>query len=166
MSRAVRYAAPMTALAAPTAPRAKRAVSAAPRRWTYEEYHALDDDQRYEVLDGELTPMAPAPDYFHQDWLANLNELVRSHARKHRLGKVAFAPLDVVLDPHNTVQPDLIFVAKANEGIIQRRGIFGVPDLLVEVVSPSSQRRDRYQKKQLYARFGVKETRNAARGRT
>ena len=67
------------------------------------------------------------------------------------------APVDVVLDPENTVQPDIVFVAEANVGIIQRRAIFGVPDLLVELVSPSSVRRDRYDKKQLYARFGVKE---------
>jgi Uma2 family endonuclease len=63
----------------------------------------------------------------------------------------------VVLDPANVVQPDLIFVAAANLGILQRRGIFGVPDLLIELVSPSSVRRDRYDKRELYARFGVKE---------
>jgi Uma2 family endonuclease len=61
------------------------------------------------------------------------------------------------LDSENTVQPDLIFVAAANTGIIERRAIFGVPDLLVELVSPSSVRRDRRDKKVLYARFGVKE---------
>ena len=57
----------------------------------------------------------------------------------------------------NTVQPDIVLVAAGNVGIIQRRAIFGVPELLVELVSPSSVRRDRYDKKELYARFGVKE---------
>jgi Uma2 family endonuclease len=65
--------------------------------------------------------------------------------------------VDVVLDQENTVQPDLIFVAAANLGIVQRRALFGVPDLLVEMVSPSSVRRDRYDKRELYPRFGVKE---------
>jgi Uma2 family endonuclease len=65
--------------------------------------------------------------------------------------------LDVVLDPENTVEPDLVYIATANLGSIQRRAIFGVPDLLVEIVSPSSVQRDRYDKKELYARFGVRE---------
>jgi Uma2 family endonuclease len=65
--------------------------------------------------------------------------------------------VDVVLDAENAVQPDLVFISRANLGIIQHRAIFGTPDLPVELVSPSSVRRDRYDKKELYARFGVKE---------
>src|SRR2546422_11425878 len=126
------------------------------RRWTYEEYYKLDDDQRYEIIDGNLL-MAPAPDTWHQDWSREISLLLVTHVKRHKLGKVFMAPVDVVLDPENTVQPDIIFVAAANAGIIQRRAIFGVPDLLVELVSPSSVRRDRYDKKALYARFGVKE---------
>ena len=126
------------------------------KRWTYEEYYRLDDDQRYEIIDGNLL-MAPAPDTWHQDWARNLFRILDAHVLKHKLGKVFFAPLDVVLDEENTVQPDLLFVAAAKLGIIQHRAIFGTPDLLVELVSPSSVRRDRYDKKELYARFGVKE---------
>jgi Uma2 family endonuclease len=62
-----------------------------------------------------------------------------------------------VLDAENTVQPDLVFVSSAKLGVIQQRAIFGTPDLLVELVSLSSVRRDRYDKKELYARFGVEE---------
>ena len=65
--------------------------------------------------------------------------------------------MDLVFDPENTVQPDLVYVATANVGIIQRRALFGTPDLIIEIVSPSSVRRDRYDKKEIYARFGVKE---------
>ncbi len=126
------------------------------KRWTYEEYYQLDDDQRYEIIDGNLL-MAPAPDTWHQDWSRKLFRLVDRFVTKNRLGEVFYAPIDLVLDAENTVQPDLVFIAVANAGIIQRRAIFGVPDLLVEIVSPSSVRRDRYDKKELYARFGVKE---------
>lgn len=126
------------------------------KRWTYEEYYQLDDDQRYEIIDGNLL-MAPAPDTWHQDWSRKLFRLVDRFVTKNRLGEVFYAPIDLVLDAENTVQPDLLFVAAANAGIIQRRAIFGVPNLLVEIVSPSSVRRDRYDKKELYARFGVKE---------
>ena len=126
------------------------------KRWTYEEYYKLDDDQRYEIIDGNLL-LAPAPDTWHQDWSRELSMLVVTHVKHHKLGKVFIAPVDVVLDAENTVQPDIVFIAAANAGIIQRRAIFGTPDLLVELISPSSVRRDRYEKKDLYARFGVKE---------
>jgi Uma2 family endonuclease len=126
------------------------------KRWTYEEYYRLDDDQRHEIIDGNLL-MAPSPDQWHQDWSRDLTLLIGAHVKRQNLGKLFVAPFDVVLDPENTVQPDLIFVSTANFGIIQRRAIFGTPDLLVELISPSSVRRDRYDKKDLYARFGVKE---------
>lgn len=132
------------------------AVEKQGKRWTYEEYCRLNDDQRYELFDGDLL-VAPASDTRHQEWARNLFRLVDEHVRKGALGQVYFAPLDIVLDAGNVVQPDLVFVAAANAGIIQRRAIFGVPDLLVELISPSSVRRDRYDKKDLYARFGVKE---------
>ncbi len=126
------------------------------KRWTYEEYYCLDDDQRHEIIDGNLL-MAPSPDMWHQSWLGDLYTVIRNQVQRHKLGKVFVAPFDVVLDSENTVQPDLIFVATANLGIIQPRAIFGTPDLLIELISPSSVRRDRYDKKDLYARFGVKE---------
>ncbi len=126
------------------------------KRWTYEDYYKLDDDQRYEVIGGQLL-MAPAPTLWHQDWLMDLAVLLRQHIRKNHLGRLFIAPVDVVLDDENTVQPDLVFVASANTGILRQRAIFGAPDLLVELVSPASVRRDRYVKKELYARFGVKE---------
>jgi Uma2 family endonuclease len=126
------------------------------KRWTYEEYYKLEDDQRYEIIEGQLL-MAPAPDTWHQDWLGDLYSLLRSFVKMNKLGRLFFAPVDVVLDQENTVQPDLVFVSAKNAGIIQTRAIFGTPDLLVEIVSPSSGRRDRSQKMDLYARFGVKE---------
>lgn len=126
------------------------------KRWTYEEYARLQSDQRYEVIDGELL-MVPAPDTWHQDWSRQLYRRIDAHVLRGKLGEVFFAPMDVVLDEKNTVQPDIIFVSKANRQIIQKAAIFGTPDLLVELVSPSSVRRDRYIKHRLYARFGVKE---------
>ena len=126
------------------------------KRWTYEEYYRLNDDQRYEIIDGNLL-MAPSPDSWHQDWSRKLFRLMDQFVTRNKLGEVYYAPFDVVLDSDNTVQPDLIFVSSANLGIIKQRAIFGTPDLLVELISPSSVRRDRYDKKDLYARFGVKE---------
>lgn len=131
-------------------------VDKSAKRWTYAEYSRLGEEQRYEILNGELL-MAPSPDTWHQNWVGSLFRIVDTYVRQRNLGKVFLAPLDVVLDPENTVQPDLIFIGSEKLEIVQRPAVFGVPDLLIEIVSPSSVRRDRYQKKELYARFGVKE---------
>jgi Uma2 family endonuclease len=126
------------------------------KRWTYDDYYRLQDGQRYEIIDGDLL-MAPASDTWHQDWVNNLSFMVTAFVKAKKLGKVLTALTDVVLDQDNTVQPDLLFVSTAKASIIQQRAIFGVPDLLVEIISPTSVRRDRYIKRQLYARFGVQE---------
>ena len=94
------------------------------KRWTYEEYYRLEDDQRYEIIEGNLL-MAPSPDMWHQAWLNEINLLVTPFVKQRKLGRRFIAPFDVILDTENTVQPDLIFVATANLEIIQQRGIFG-----------------------------------------
>src|SRR5881396_2087955 len=90
------------------------------KRWTYDEYFRLDDDQRYEIIDGNLL-MAPAPDTWHQDWSRKLFRLVDRFVIARRLGEVFYAPIDVVLNAENTVQPDLVFVSTGEASIIQRR---------------------------------------------
>lgn len=128
------------------------------RRWTYEEYYRLDDDRRYELFNGELIPMQPpSPSASHQREILELAVLFRDFVKKKKLGEVFVAPLDVILDAGNTAQPDVIFIAKRNAGIVKDRGIFGAPDIVVEILSPGSVRRDRYDKRGLYARFGVPE---------
>src|SRR6478672_3806972 len=77
------------------------------KRWTYEEYYRLNDDQRYEIIDGNLV-MAPAPDTWHQSWIGELHMILQNHVKGRRLGKVFVSPVDVVLDSENTVQPDLV----------------------------------------------------------
>ena len=126
------------------------------KRWTYEEYYRLNDDQRYEIIDGNLL-MAPAPDTWHQSWLNEINLLLHQFVKQRKLGRIFIAPTDVVLDSQNTVQPDIVFVATATLGIIDTRSLFGTPDLLIELVSPGNARRDRLDEEKLYANFGVKE---------
>ncbi len=126
------------------------------KKFTYRDYLKLEDDKRYEIIEGELL-MAPAPRPYHQDVSAELFLRLRSYVKKKDLGKVYFAPVDVILDEENVVQPDILFISKVRLGIIKDRGIFGVPDLVVEVVSPSTFVRDTERKKKLYERFGVKE---------
>lgn len=77
--------------------------------------------------------MTPAPDPQHQDTLANLNDDLRQHVKSRGLGKVYFAPVDVILDNTTIVQPDLVFVDGDRLGRITKRGIEGPPTLVVEV---------------------------------
>lgn len=124
-------------------------------RLTYEDYVELPDDgRRYEILDGELE-VSPAPSPLHQTVSMSLSLILGGHVRARKLGRVYHAPIDVILAPTTVVQPDLVFVAAARESFVTRRGIEGPPDLVVEILSPWSVRRDRVAKAALYARFGI-----------
>ena len=113
-----------------------------------------DNDKRYEVIDGELY-VSPPPDWMHQEQLFNLGYVVKGWVKAHCLGRIAQAPVGVVLDDENGLEPDLVFVFHERAHIIQRRGVFGAPDLVVEVLSPSTESRDRGLKLRRYAAAGV-----------
>jgi Uma2 family endonuclease len=124
---------------------------------TYDDLCAMPDDgNRYELIDGEIVVSA-APSLDHQEVLARLNDRVRPHVHSLRLGQVLFAPVDVVFDIHNAVQPDLIYVSNARLHQLRGNRSEGPPDLVAEVASPSTKRRDLGDKLRLYARFGVLE---------
>ncbi len=123
---------------------------------TYADYLETSDDERYELLNGELV-MAPAPGEIHQYILGELYFEMRAFIRKRNLGKVYFAPFDVVLSDTDVVQPDLLFVSNERENIITPENIQGAPDLVVEILSPATAERDRTLKLDLYARHGVHE---------
>jgi Uma2 family endonuclease len=125
-------------------------------RFTYRDYCLLPEDKRYELMDGELY-MAPAPGTSHQTAVRNLGTLLWNYVRQNRLGQVHFAPYDVILSDEDVVQPDVLFVSQERRSIISERGCEGPPDLVVEVLSPSTAQRDRELKRKVYARYGVRE---------
>jgi len=125
-------------------------------KYTYADYLETSDDERYELLHGELV-MAPAPREIHQYALINLIIAIGAFVKKHKLGKVYSAPFDVVLSDTNVVQPDLLFVSTARQHSITPENIQGAPDLVVEILSPSTAERDRSVKSDLYAEHGVHE---------
>jgi len=100
----------------------------------------------------------PAPFYRHQSVAFRLGRLLEDEVRRLDAGVVALSPLDVVLDPERAliVQPDVVFIAAARLGII-RDQIWGAPDLVAEVLSPRTARRDRTIKLGWYRRYGVRE---------
>ncbi len=126
------------------------------RIWRYEDYYALDDDKRYEVLKGELI-MTPAPSTNHQKFSRNLEYIIWEYVREKELGEVFYSPFDVILDEQNVVQPDIVFISNANIKHLQDRGCFGTPDMVIEIVSISSVVRDTITKREIYEQFGVKE---------
>ena len=128
----------------------------AAKRWTFADLMQFDETERYEIYDGRLIPMAPSPNTYHQRLVTRLFRLLDGFVQSHELGEVFLAPFDVVMAEDNTAQPDLLFIAKENAGIV-KNWVFGPPDLMVEILSPSSIRRDRQDKLEQYARFGVKE---------
>jgi len=113
-----------------------------------------DDGNRYEVIDGELY-VTPPPGWSHQFGLTNLLGLVWNVVRERNLGYVVTAPTGVVLDPESGVEPDMLFIARERAHIISERGVEGAPDLVVEVLSPSTRGRDRGVKMRKYASAGI-----------
>ena len=117
-------------------------------------FDAPDDGKIYEVIDGGLY-VSPSPSWWHQLAVGNLFAILWNFVHLHDLGKIVPAPLGVILDPEDGVEPDLVYVARERMHIISARGINGVPDLLVEVLSPSSRARDEGIKLRRYAAAGV-----------
>ncbi len=113
-----------------------------------------DDGKRYEVIDGALY-VTPPPNWGHQRGLHKLSFHVTRHVYEHQLGEVVQAPIGVVLDDENGIEPDLVYVSRERLGIVTERGVEGVPDLVVEVLSPSTRSRDRGIKLRRYAAAGV-----------
>jgi Uma2 family endonuclease len=123
---------------------------------TYQDYLQLPDDgQRYEIIDGELY-VSPAPSIKHQTVSINLSTVLNVHVRAGKLGKVLTAPTDLKFAAPSIVQPDILYVRQASRGIITAQNIQGAPDLVVEIISPSSTRMDQEIKRDLYAKYGVR----------
>ncbi len=144
-------------------PTAAPAVSApqpaAGRRYTYDEVLAEfpETNQPCELCDGELIFMA-SPSFYHQEIALGFYRLLFDWVTPRKLGKAIASPIDMVLSPHQVRQPDVAFIARERLNIVGRV-INGPVDLAVEVTSfdTGGRQRDRFDKRDLYEQFGVKE---------
>ena len=126
-------------------------------KFTYEDYLTTPADERYELLDGDLI-MVPAPNLKHQKVQVRLGQCLWRFIRDHKLGEMFYAPCDVILSDSNVVQPDLLFVSREREHLLSDgEKVRGAPDLVVEILSPSTADKDRGSKRELYGRHGVAE---------
>lgn len=124
---------------------------------TYEDYSLLPDDgRRHEIIDGEHY-VYPSPNTKHQTVLANLFYALMHHVREYRGGRLFSAPYDIVLSNFDAVEPDLIFVSDARRHIITEANIQGAPDLVVEILSPSTRKYDEVVKLKRYDAMGITE---------
>ncbi|PKB78369.1 MAG: hypothetical protein BZY88_18905 [SAR202 cluster bacterium Io17-Chloro-G9] len=130
-----------------------------PKPWikfTVKDYMSTPEGKRYQLLDGEMI-LAPSPSTRHQDIAGRLSRAIQNFVMENALGKVWFAPLDVVLSNHDVAQPDILFVSNSRSSLVTEANIQGAPDLVVEILSPGTATYDRGYKQGLYSRHGVRE---------
>jgi Uma2 family endonuclease len=123
--------------------------------FTTDDYMALPEGAPFELINGKLIYM-PSPSNAHQNISNNLATYLTLHVKKHNLGFVRTAPLDVHLDKNNVFQPDLLFISNEKKDIL-KDWVYGAPDFIVEILSPGTQLKDKGEKMEMYARYGVKE---------
>jgi Uma2 family endonuclease len=125
---------------------------------TYDDFLLFPDDgQRHELIDGEHY-VTPSPNTKHQAVLGTLYLLVANWLLQHPVGRVFFAPFDVVFTRFDVVEPDLLYMSNERAAeILTAANVQGVPELVVEVGSPSTRRRDETIKRRLYDRSDVSE---------
>ena len=129
--------------------------------YTYDDYCTLPEDmsRRYELLHGDLH-MVPAHTIRAQRTLRKLLGMLDRYVTATGSGEVFISPVDVILgqgDAREVAQPDIVFISQARREIVKLHGIEGPPDLVVEILSPGTEERDRGYKLKMYARYGVRE---------
>jgi len=126
-------------------------------RMTAEEFlQFAPDDKKSELIDGVFV-MSPPPLDVHERLQGFLFTLLRMYVETLNLGEVRGSRTAVILDDEQVFEPDILFVAREQADIIRERGIFGPPDLVIEILSASTAPHDRGPKFRIYERAGVKE---------
>ena len=132
-----------------------KTMSVSVETWNYEKYRELPDDGiRYEVLEGHLY-VTPAPSTYHQLVSRRIQFLFYELERSGQ-GQIYNAPVDLLIPGAEPAQPDLVYLTAEQEAVVTRRGIEGVPELVVEILSPSTAKRDRVDKLHIYRKAGVR----------
>jgi Uma2 family endonuclease len=125
---------------------------------TYDDFVLFPDDgQRHELVDGEHY-VTPSPNTKHQTVSGNLSWLIRSWLETHPIGRLFYAPFDVVFSDFDVVEPDLLYLSHERAGdVLTAKNVRGAPELVVEIGSPATRQRDETIKRRLYERAGVSE---------
>lgn len=130
-------------------------IATVQKKKTFKDLEKIDSPFCY-LLEGEIF-MVPAPIPEHQDVSRNIEFLLLQFVKKKKLGKIYNSPIDVYFDEYNTLQPDILFISKKRLSIIKKKKIEGAPDLVMEILSENNPKHDLTVKKDIYAKYGVKE---------
>ena len=123
-------------------------------KFTYQDYKAWPDEERWEIIDGFAYNMSPAPAINHQTIVGNFHTFLNVSLRG-KICRAFMAPTDVILSEFDVVQPDVFVVCDPKK--IAEKNIQGAPDLAIEIISPSTATKDRREKFNLYEKYGVRE---------
>ncbi len=127
-----------------------------PPRTMFEVFESLPEGTLCQLINNNLV-MSPAPSDPHQKILMRISSKLFDYVDTHQLGEVRVAPYDVYFNKRNVYQPDIVFIANENIKNIQEKGLFGAPDLVIEILSPKTAKYDLEDKRDVYERYGVKE---------
>jgi len=127
-----------------------------PPKSMLEVWESLPEGTLCQLINNQLV-MSPAPQNLHQVVLNEINIEISIFLRKNKIGEVRIAPFDVHFSKENILQPDILFIKNENLNKIRSKGLFGSPDLVIEILSPSTSQLDYELKKSVYERFGVQE---------
>ena len=134
-----------------------RPASAPSVKYTYDDFlNFPDDGKRHEIIDGEHY-VTPSPNTKHQTICVSLVFALRTYLQGRPLGAVFVAPFDVVFSDLDVVEPDLLYISRERAGVLTENHVHGAPDLVVEILSPSTRKTDETTKRKLYERFDVRE---------
>jgi Uma2 family endonuclease len=127
-----------------------------PPKSMLEVWESLPEGTLCQLINNKLI-MSPAPLDIHQVVLNDINFEIFSFLRKSKIGQIRIAPYDVHFSKENILQPDILFIKNENLHKIESKGLFGSPDMIIEVLSPSTSQLDFEEKKLVYQRFRVQE---------
>jgi Uma2 family endonuclease len=125
---------------------------------TYDDFVLFPDDgKRHELIDGEHY-LTPSPNIRHQRISGRLHLIIAGWLESHSIGQLFYAPLDVVFTQYDVVEPDLLYVSNARASeILTEKHVTGTPEIVIEIASRGTRKRDESIKKRLYERAGVTE---------
>ncbi len=127
-----------------------------PPRTMMEVFNSLPEGTFVQLIENNLI-MSPAPLTRHQVMIKEIYPELSMYIEKNRLGIALVAPVDVYLDKKNAFQPDIFFISNERMHLIKEDGLHGAPDLIIEILSPSTAKYDLQDKKDVYERSGVTE---------
>ena len=119
-------------------------------------YRLLPEGTPIQVINNQFY-MSPSPTFDHFSIAREIFIQLYNYVTENNLGEAIYAPVDVYLGSKNAVQPDVFFISNTNKHLIKKDGVYGAPDFIVEILSPSNRNADLIEKKAVYEQFGVKE---------